>query len=345
MEQLYKMAVIKDVANLAGVSVSTVSKYFNNPSGLSEPYKTMVAKAVEELNFTPNAMARGLRTKRTNTIALIVPDITNSFYADVYNHIRSAATSKGFTTQLYTSEENVNVLSDILSQLTPVKVDGIIIAFLDEDEIMTQLAAAQTNIPITLMSWDLDNQFSSVILNLHSTIYRSTKYLIDHGHERIAYISGIASSRISQEKFSGFKKAMSEAGYKVPDEYVYHGKYLFRTGYQAAKQFMMLEEPPTAVVAANDILAIGCCKYLGSHGYRIPYDVSVTGMDGVQLAYIYDPSITTMAMPTEEMCREVVEMLSNKIDKPGSKNRQTIYEANLVIGRSTSAAAPLHLDF
>ena len=338
------MAVIKDVANLAGVSVSTVSKYFNNPAGLSEPYKSKVEKAVKELNFTPNAMARGLRTKRTNTIALIVPDITNNFYVEVYNSIRSAALAQGLITQLYTCEENVNVLSDLLSQLSPVKVDGIIMAFLDEDEIMTQLSEAQTNLPITLMSWDIDNQFSAVVLNLHSTIYRSTKYLIEQGHKRIAYISGIKNSRISQEKLSGYLKAMSDSGFDIPENYISHGKYLFRTGYQAAKSFMMLPEPPTAVVAANDILAIGCCKYLISHGYRIPEDVAVIGMDGVQLSHIYDPSITTMAIPIEEMCLDAVGMLINKIEKPGSKNRQTIYETNLVIGRSTYPSAPLHLD-
>ncbi len=339
------MAVIKDVANLAGVSVSTVSKYFNNPSGLSEPYRTTVEAAVKELNFTPNAMARGLRTKRTNTIALIVPDITNSFYVEVYNNVRSAAMAQGFTTQLYTNEENINILSDLLSQFSPAKIDGIILSFLDEDEIMSRLSEAQTNVPIALISWDIDNQFSSVVLNLHSTIYRAAKYLMEQGHKKIAYVNGTMHSRISREKLSGYTKAMADSGMEIPEGYVYHGNYLFRTGYQAAKQFMLLPDPPTGIVAANDILAIGCCKYLNSHGYSIPQDVSVVGMDGIQLSRIYDPSITTMATPIEEMCAEVVEMLITKIEKPGSKNRQSIYDSKLVIGRSTNADAPLHLDF
>ena len=338
------MAVIKDVANLAGVSISTVSKYFNNPSGLSEPYKSMVAKAVKELNFTPNAIARGLRTKRTNTIALIVPDITNTFYVDVYNHVRYAAMARGFTTQLYTSDENINILSSLLSKFSPAKIDGVILSFLDEDEIISVLESAKNTIPIALMSWDTDSAFSSVVLNLHSTIYRATKYLMDLGHTRIAYVNGILQSRISREKMNGYVKAMADASIEIPEGYIYHGNYLFRTGYQAAKQFMLLKEPPTAIVAANDILAIGCCKYLISHGYRIPEDVSVVGMDGIQLSRIYDPSLTTMVAPIEEMCTEVVDMLITKIEKPGSKNLQSIYDSNLVIGRSTNADAPLHLD-
>ncbi len=339
------MAVIKEVAALAGVSVSTVSKYFNNPSGLSEPYKSLVEKAVKELNFTPNAMARSLRTKRTNTIALLVPDIANYFYAEVYNNVRSAAMAKGFMIQLYTIGENYSLLADMISQFSPAKTDGILLCFLDEDEIMIKLSEARSNVPAALMSWDINNQFSSVVLNLHSTIYRATKFLIERGHKKIAYVNGELHSRISIEKMSGFTKAMADCGLDVPENYVYHGNYLFRTGYQAAKQFMMLPDAPTGIVTANDILAIGCCKYLNSHGYSIPQDVSVVGMDGIQLAQIYDPSITTMATPIEEMCREVVDMLITKIEKPGSKNRQTIYESKLMIGRSTDADAPLHLDY
>lgn len=339
------MAVIKDVANLAGVSISTVSKYFNNPSGLSESYRERVEQAVKELNFVPNAMARGLRTKRTNTIALIVPDITNTFYTHVYDQVRSAALEQGFMTQLYTVEENFNILSELLSQFSPAKVDGIIMCFLDEDEIIAQLNELQCNIPITLFSWDIHSQLNSVVLNLHSAIYKATSYLIEHGHTKIAYVNGTMHSRISEEKLSGYVKAMEDHNLPLPDDYIYSGSYLFRTGYQGAKQFMMLPDPPTGIVCANDILAIGCCKYLRTHNCKIPQDISIIGMDGVQLSRIYDPSITTMASPIEEMCKEAVDILINKIEKPGSKVKISIYESKLVIGRSTNADAPIYLDF
>lgn len=339
------MAVIKDVANLAGVSISTVSKYFNNPSGLSEHYRLRVEKAVKELNFTPNAMARGLRTKRTNTIALIVPDITNTFYVEVYDHVRSAAMAQGFITQLYTVEENINILTDLLGQFSPAKVDGILLCFLDEDPIVAKLDQVQTNMPVCLLSWDTNSRLNSVVLNLHSTIYRATSYLIENGHRNIAHVSGPTQSRITQEKLSGYIKALTDHGIPVREEYLYSGNYLFSTGYQASKHLMMLPEPPTGIVCANDILAIGCCKYLGTHDFKIPQDVSVIGMDGIQLSRIYDPSITTMATPTEEMCSEAVDILINKIAKPGSKNKISIYDSKLVLGRSTNADAPIYLDF
>jgi len=338
------MAVIKDVANLAGVSISTVSKYFNNPSGLTEKYRIRVEKAVKELNFFPNAMARGLRTKRTSNIALIVPDITNTFYVEVYDHVRSAAMAQGYMTQLYTIEENINILSELLSQFSPAKIDGLIMCFLDEDEIIAQLNEVQTNMPISLMSWDINSKLNSVVLNLHSTMYHSTSYLIEQGHTNIAYVNGSVKSRISDEKMGGYVKALEDHNIPLREEYIFNGNYLFGTGYQAAKQFMLGSTPPTGIVCANDILAIGCCKYLHTHGYNIPRDVSVIGMDGIQLSRIYDPSITTMAIPIEDMSKEAVNMLIGKIEKPNSKTKISVYDSKLVIGRSTNADAPIYLD-
>lgn len=339
------MAVIKDVAKLAGVSISTVSKYFNNPNGLSEPYRSKVAAAVEELNFKPNAIARGLRTKRTNTIALIVPDITNTFYVEVYNNIRLNALSHGYTTQLYTTEENFNILSELLSQLSSSKIDGIILCFLDEDESIDLLDRVQTTVPVALLSWDSDTQFNSAVLDLTKTMFNATSYLIQKGHTKIAYVNGLAGSRISVQKMSGYQKAMASRGLPIPEEYIYSGKYAFRTGYQAAKHFMQCMDPPTAIVAANDIIAIGCCKYLNLNGYHVPRDVSVVGMDGIQQARIYDPSITTMAIPIPAMCAEVISLMINKIEHPASKSRQVLFDTRLTIGRSTDENAPLYLEF
>lgn len=338
------MAVIKDVANLAGVSISTVSKYFNNPGGLSDSYRERVAAAVNELHFEPNPLARGLRTKRTNTIALIVPDITNTFYVEVYNSIRLAAISHGYTTQLYTTEENFNILHELLSQLSSSKIDGMILSFLDEDETVSLLSHTQTTVPISLLSWDSETQFNSAVLDLTSTMYQATSYLIHRGHTRIAYVNGRAGSRISSQKQGGFLKAMADHGLSVPQDYIYSGNYSFRTGYQAAKQFMNCPVPPSAIVSANDIIAVGCCKYLQINDYRIPQDVSVVGMDGIQLSKIYDPSITTMATPISEMCNEAVNLLLNKIERPTSKTQQTLFSARLVVGRSTDENAPLYLE-
>lgn len=339
------MAVIKDVAKLAQVSISTVSKYFNNPNALSEPYKSRVAAAVEELNYTPSAIARSLRTKRVGTIALVVPDITNTYYVEVYNAVRTELVTRGITTQLYTIEENINILNELLSRLTPAQVDGLILCFVDEDSVIATLDEVQSNMPITLLSWDMDTPFNSVVVDLHSAIFEAAEYLIGLGHARVAYASGPANSRISEEKMSGYRRAMAQHGLPIPEVYIHEGVHVFQNGYQAAQQFMRSEEPPTAILCANDMIAVGCCKYLIQHGYKIPKDVAVVGMDGTQLSLIYDPPITTMVEPITEMCQEAVRMLLEKIESPSSKNRKCLMQAKLEVRRSTNPDVPLYFDF
>lgn len=339
------MAVIKDVAQHAGVSISTVSKYFNNPNALSEPYKSRVAEAVRALDYHPNAIARSLRTKQTGSIALVVPDITNTYYVEVYNAIRSELTQRNIVTQLFTIEENTNILRDLLGRLTPAQVDGIIVCFLDEDSIIGTLTEAQSNIPITLLSWDAASPFNSVVIDLHSAIRDVTNYLIGLGHVRIAYASGPQGSRISNEKINGYYQAMNMHGLPIPDGYIHEGVYTFQNGYLAAQQFMRTSAPPTAIVCANDMIAVGCCKYLISEHYRIPQDVAVTGMDGTQLSLIYDPPITTMAEPIKEMCHEAVTLLLYKIEHPSSKNKTCLLRTKLEIRRSTDFDVPLYIDF
>lgn len=183
-----------------------------------------------------------------------------------------------------------------------------------------------------------------MIIHLFNCIYQGTKHILGLGRTKIAYLGGPEGSRISKEKFKGFKKALDEAGIEVRDHYLTGGRYHFQTGYQAAMEFMRLPNPPDAIVCGNDVLAIGCVKYLTHNGFKVPEDVAVIGMDGIQLSYIYDPSISTIAMPIQEMCQASVDLLINKIDKPRSKNKQIIYNTSLVVRRSTEKNAPLILD-
>ena len=339
------MAVIKDVAKKANVSISTVSKYFNNPSALSEPYKSRVAAVVKELNYTPSTLARSLRTKQIGTVALVVPDITNTYYVEVYNAVRSELISHDIMTQLYTIEENSNILNNLLNRLTPSHVDGLILCFLDEDNLLATLNEVQSNMPITLLSWDMNSPFNAVVIDLHAAFFEATNYIISLGHTKIAYASGPANSRISEEKASGYHRAMASHNLPIPDFYIYEGLHVFRNGYLAAEQFMRSPDPPTAIVCANDMIAVGCCKYLTAQNYKIPQDVAVIGMDGAQPSLIYDPPITTMVQPIAEMCQEAVKILLDKFERPASKNRKCLLRAKLEIRRSTDLNAPLYIDF
>ena len=339
------MAVISDVAKYAGVSQSTVSKFLNTPELLSEEYRVRVAKAVKDLNFVPNNIARSMRLKKTNQIALIVPDIVNPFYSELFSEMRAYAKQLGYSIIVYTTEDDLSELNRYIDNIDGFFADGIIFCFLDEDGIIQHIDNIHDKIPITLISWDIHStKFNSVILNINDSIFQISQYMTSLGHKRIAFINGPVDSRISKEKLSGFTRAMHLAGIEIHEEYIKNGRNRIKHGYHNTSQLMQLQEPPTAIVAANDSIAVGCLKYLSQHNYRVPEDVAVTGHDGIQLSYIYDPSITTNVMPIAEMCKTSIDMLINKIDRPGSKNRQAIFTASIVEGKSTNANAPSIID-
>ncbi len=339
------MAVIQDVADYAGVSKSTVSKFLNNPDQLTEEYRTRIEAAVNALHYTPNKIAQSMRTKKTNQIALIVPDIQNPFYSELFSNMRAYATLLGYRVIVYTTEDDLDELKKYIDNIESIFADGLIISFLDEDEIVGKLDEIRNRIPITLVGWEIHStSFNSVVLSLNESVFKITQYVTELGHKRIAFLNGPADSRITREKYDGFSRAMHMAGLTVDESLVKNGRYRPKYGFYHTSLLMQLKEPPTAIVCANDYLAIGCIKYLRQNNYRVPEDIVVTGHDGVQLAYLFDPSITTHAMPLYEMCKAAVDMLINKIDHPHSKNHQAIFTTRLIEGKSTNPNAPNIID-
>lgn len=338
------MVKMKDVAELAGVSISSVSKYLNRPDELTEPYKSKVAEAVIKLNYIPNPVARNLRGMDSGTVALVVPDLSNLYYVEIYNSIRAALNKNKITTQLFTVEENQNDFLELTERIAAAPIDGVIFAFLDEDYIVEKITDLQNVLPIVLLSWNMDSPFDAVVLDIDAAVFDTTSHLIDQGHKDIAYVGGVPGSRISEEKERGFRRAMKTHGILVDDNKVINGNYTFKNGYMAAQTLLRAEEPPTGIVCANDVIAIGCCMYLAEHGYRIPQDIAVTGMDGIQLSNLYNPSITTAVQPIDEICREAVGFLLGRIENPRSKKKKCLFKTSLSVRRSTVANAPLYFN-
>jgi len=340
------MAVIKDVAKLAGVSTGTVSKYLNNPHELREATRLRVKQAIEELRYKPSPLARSMRTGRTNTLAVIVPDVTNPFFAEVYNSIRSSAMQKGYSSILYTTEDNLNTLKDYLASLSLRHVDGIILCFLDEDEAVEKfIEELQSYIPIVLLSWDMNNtNVNSIVVDVFEGIYSSTKHLINLGYKNIAYIGGPVNSRISMEKFNGYSKALKEADMELNPHCVYHGSYSLQCGYQAARMFLMQSTPPGAIVGANDIIALGSLKYLLHKKINVPDDIAVTGFDNISLSAMYEPALSTVALPIGQMGKEAIRLVLSEFDESKQKKRQIILDTRLIVRKSTDRTAPVELD-
>jgi DNA-binding LacI/PurR family transcriptional regulator len=337
------MAVVKDVAALAGVSTGTVSKYFNNPQGLKGKTRIKVEQAVRKLNYRPSPIARSMRTGKTFTIAVIAPDIINPFFAEVYASIRSNLVQKGYTPVLYTTEDDIDILKGYLSGLSQRQADGVILCFLDEDTSLNSfLAEINSELPIVLISWDINNtMFDSVIIDVFRGIFASTSHMIEIGHKKIAYVSGPEECNISKQKLGGYLESMKRCSLNINDSYILYGNYNLSSGYHAAGELMMLPEPPTAIVGANDILALGSMKYLLQNGIRIPDDVAVIGFDNISLSSMYEPPLSTISLPIKQIGEEAINMLLSNMETNMEQNRQIILETLLIIRDSTKMLPPL----
>lgn len=337
------MAVIKDVARLAGVSVGTVSKFLNNAGSLKDSTRQKVEAAIKELNYKPSPLARSMRTGKTHTIAIITPNISNPFFAEVYNSIRLNAVDKGYTPVLFTIEDDIEMLESYFSSISKYQVDGLILCFVDEDELIeTLIEQIHAAVPIVLLSWDINNErYNCVCIDVFEGVYKSTSYLISSNHKNIAYVGGREKNRISRQKFNGYLKAMRDAGLEVKSELIYHGDLNLKTGYYAARKFAMLPVMPDGLVADNDIIGIGSMKYFAQMKIRVPEDIAVIGFDNIMLSSVYDPALSTISLPMRQMGEESVKLLTSAIDKPDSKNKLVVLKSELIVRNSTDRNAPV----
>ncbi|MGI6176546.1 MAG: LacI family DNA-binding transcriptional regulator [Christensenellales bacterium] len=338
------MAAIKDVAKLAGVSVGTVSRYLNHPEKLTPQYRERVAKAVAELNYQPSHIAKMMRTKKTRLIALVVPEITNPFYVTLYDAVHSMCEKLQYSPVIFMMETGMQALHFILDG-HPANVDGLILGFMDDDEVHSILDKLPPEAPVVLMSANPQNKsLNTVVSDLFHGSYDAAEHLVSLGHRKIAYVLSLDLEANTIEKTSGVRKCFAKHHIELPEEYIFSGPSRYSAGYNAASRFLRLDDPPTAIIAENDILAIGCIKYLNDHNYRVPQDVAVIGYDDIQESSVYSPSVTTVRQPIEDMGKLAVKMLINKIEHPNSQNRQAVFKSKLVVRQSTDANAPVILD-
>jgi LacI family repressor for deo operon, udp, cdd, tsx, nupC, and nupG len=340
------MSSIKDVAKLAGVSVGTVSNYLNNPQVLKEKNRQLIEKAIENLKYTANPQARNIRSGKTNSIAVITPNITDPFFAELYNSIKIAAIAKSFTPILYTTEDDLELLKDYLVNAMTFHVDGVIMCYVDEDKTVENIIhEIQLRMPIVLITDDLNHtENSSVVIDKFNGIYKATNHLISQGHKKIAYIGGPESSRRAKEKFNGYLKAIKDMGGDINPDYIYSGNYNMQSGYNAARYFSMLSSTPTAITAASDILAIGSLKYFLHEKIDVPEEIAIIGFNNILLARMYEPGLSSIALPIKKMGNEAIDLLVAKMKNLNSRNRQLILNTELIIRNSTNKDAPLELE-
>jgi len=292
------MATIKDVAKMAGVSISTVSYALNNNTKVSNKTKQKILEAARQLSYQKNGFASDLKKSSTRTIAIIVTDLAGPYYAELVKGIQDVTLSKGY--DLLACSSIGEETSTAVKFLTEKRVDGaIILAYNISEEIIT--LSARKEFPIILLDRKVDSEYVvSIEVDNEEGSYRAAEYLIEQGHREIAYISGKSKGGLHSMRLQGYENALRKHGLDVSSQLHQFGIFDRDNGYSMTKMLIAQGNLPSAIMYANDEMAIGGINAFKEHGIKVPSDVSVIGFDDIELAQYVRPSLTTIMQPKYE---------------------------------------------
>lgn len=309
------MYTMRDVGRLAQVSVATVSAVANGKGGVSPKLTARVRGAMEALDYHPDHIARSLKIRRTNTIGMVVPDVTNPFFTDMMRGVEDEARENGYSVISCNSNEDPMQERRNLTTLYSRRVDGVLLAPVDPQSGIDLLSRRR----FPLVFFDrIPPSFkgAGVVIDNVRCAYEATRHLIALGHRRIAIIAGRLSVSTGFDRLEGLRKAMQECHVPLLDEYLKHGDFKFETAYQCGMELLQLSSPPTAIFCCNNKMTLGLMRALGEFRIPCPEKVSVVGFDDFDWAESFSPHLTTVRQPTYEMGRRAMQKLLRKIASP-----------------------------
>ena len=333
-EQEPRRASIKDIARLANVSHSTVSRALSNSGLVKRETADRIRQLAEEAGYCPSAVARSLVTSRTRTVGVVVTNIADPFVAEVVEGIESAANDHDYSVFLANSNGDPAREVKVVRSFHERRVDGIIVTASRVGAVYLPMLS-EIRSPIVLVNNQHPSEFvhSVTIANFESA-RDITRHLIELGHERIAYIGDRYGNHSDTERFGGYRAALNQSGLPFEPDYVVHGNGRPEGGMAAIEKLFALEAPPTAVFCYNDMTAIGALRAIHGQHWRVPRDISVAGFDDLYLAQYTDPPLTTVRQPMREMGRIAMDTLFTLIG--GSTSPHTIkLPGEIVIREST----------
>jgi LacI family transcriptional regulator len=328
MERMTVTVTIYDVAREAGVSMATVSRVVNNNPNVKPQTRKKVFEAIERLGYRPNAVARGLASKKTTTVGVVIPDISNTIFSEVARGIEDIANMYHYNIILCNADKKKEKEIRVINTLLEKQVDGLLFmggAVTDE-----HIQAFKTSsVPIVLCATtDENNAVASVDIDHEKAAMDAVALLIQNGHRDIAMISGTLQDPANGfARYQGYKKALEAAGIPVREDYVRIGNYRYESGLEVTKHFLELKERPTAIFAATDEMAIGAIHTLQDNGLKVPEDISVISVDNIRMASMVRPQLTTVAMPMYDIgavSMRLLTKLMNKETKEASELMQVI---------------------
>jgi len=328
---------MRDVAERAGVSVTTVSHVINETRRVSDELRQRVLAVIDELGYQPNVLARSLRSGKTNTIGMVIPDGVNPFFAEVARGVEDTSFEQGYSVILCNSDGDLDKELLYTDVLTEKQVDGIL--FVAAGVSTEHIRALQgRRMPVVVVDREIpDVAVDSVLTDNARGGWLATRHLLDLGHCRIGYIAGPSDLTPSAERITGYRQALEEAGIPVDKALILKGDFQYESGYQAARQLLEMDDPPAAIFACNDLMAVGAISAAVELGRKVPADLSVVGFDDVRLASFTNPPLTTIVQPKYEMGVVAATMLLERMRDHDVPPRRRMLDTALVIRQSTTS--------
>lgn len=328
---------ISEIARLCGVSKATVSRVINNsPCGVGDETKRRVKQVIEELNYRPNALARGVAVSRSHMIGVVVPDVSNFFYPKVIRGISDYLELKGYSVIICNSDYNPEKEAEHLMALVDKRVDGVILCsgisnktFLEEYQ--------KYNVPLVLLGRTFDSSVSAASITGDNVkgAKRAASYLLRGGNKRIAYIEGNAQTSGSRQRLIGYREAMEEH-HIVPDEdLILSGDYSIQFGKDMIRSLLERNIPFDAVMTGSDLIAIGVVSGLLDAGVSIPDQVEVMGFDNIELAEVFRPALSTVSKPHYEMAQYLAKQIVHVIEGEQTGLSHMVVEPSLKLRQTT----------
>lgn len=306
---------IRDIAEASKVSIMTVSRVMNNSGYVAKATRERVKRAVAELNYQPNLLARSLINRKSSFVYIIVPDISNPFYADLTKGVEQIAEQEGFHLILSSAHWSPQKEASQIEAAKGRMAEGIILVLpkMSEKEILNY----SKEIPLVVVDKHIVSEsISNIYINQNYGAMLGVEHLIVLGHKKIAFLSGPREIYNSKVRFKGYRDALKQHGLLINPEYVFQGDFSFESGVSAFDKFLSIPEErrPTALFAASDIMALGFMRRAYENHFRIPHDISIVGFDDISLASIVSPPLTTIRHPYTKMGENAMKLLLNKLN-------------------------------
>lgn len=328
---------IVEVAEKAGVSLGTVSRVINNDIHVARKTRERVLAVTQELGYVANRQARSLAGGKTNTIGVIVRDLGTGYIGEIIRGIDSELNISGVDLVLYTTHRMVSKEANYVASLAQGMVDGLLLVL--------------PRSPVDYIDTLMEHNFPFVLIDHQGTgtacpavgatnwqgAYNATEYLIKLGHQRIGFITGSMDLGCAEDRLQGYRSALRTHHVSQDAELVYEGDFLQTDGYTGAAALLDLPNPPTAIFASNDVMAMGVMDEVRNRGLRVPGDISVIGFDNIPQSAVVSPPLTTVQQPLEQMGRVATQMLLRILKNPEKESGRIELPTELIVRNSTSA--------